>query len=138
METAEANHIINRYYSVVLRFCSCDEPEATLDELKDALERIATITRTRDKKWQFKEALTPHLEWFKAHRFLVYSLDALGLTEHGYSIGGGWLTSRGERLLEALRAHTEDWEDSAPTWYAGQEQEQLAEEETFRQEWGRR
>lgn len=111
MTTEEANDIIYRYYYDVLKFCGCYKPEQVLEELEAALERIDAFTRTRGKREQFEQALKPHLEWVDTHLILVYLLDALQLTEHGYNLSSAWLTPKGEKLLEALRASDDDWSE---------------------------
>lgn len=41
-----------------------------------------------------------------------YTMEAHGLTEHGSSVGGAWLTKTGEMLLALLRTEEfEKWGD---------------------------
>lgn len=55
--------------------------------------------------------------------FVIYALDAWGLTEHGGSVYGGWLTPDGVRLRNALRlidpgrALDDDWDDAEDALY---------------------
>ena len=67
-------------------------------EYKDVLERYKTDLHIDDD-----DSLQAGLL-----QFMMYVLDRNGLTEHGGSIGGCWLTDKGRRLLTVLDA----WHDS--------------------------
>lgn len=130
MTTDEANSIIYHYYYDVLKFCGCYTPDAILEEVKEALDLF-----DQDRKTMSDEAWKARLAWVDDHLILTYLLDALGLTEHGYNISGQWLTPKGEKLLEALHAADERWDDAGGRWTADQMQEMLAEQEAFVKEW---
>ena len=46
----------------------------------------------------------------------VMGSDSWGLLEHGCSIGGAWLTERGEALLHFFEAYGDD-DDAWPEWW---------------------
>ena len=92
----------------ILGFCGCGRPEDNLEYIRDGL---AHINAPRSKNMTHEQ----HSEWFKkwvkrgheifgnelSRYFFFYWCDKEGLTEHGSSIPG-WLTPKGEELLEDL------------------------------------
>ena len=91
--------------SGMLGFCGCGLPVSAMRYIRDAL---AHIERLRDA-WDGKITLA---EWDDeggklfaaegAECFTLYVMDKLGLTEHGSSVHGCWLTDFGKDLLEDL------------------------------------
>lgn len=80
-------------YAVVfddLNACGCGIFESRLAFLKDALNQFPLY----NSNWPHRG--TALGEWF------LCLLDGAKLTEHGSSIGGSWLTEKGERLLAVL------------------------------------
>lgn len=100
--TAEANYIVNHYYYDVMKFCGCYTPDAVIEKLEQGL-----IAFDRDNQPTWESAVA----WMDDNIVLVYLLDGLGLTEHGGSVGGSWLTDKGKRLLGVLKAADEHWDD---------------------------
>ncbi len=132
MTTAEANHIVFHYYYHVLHFCGCYTPDAVLDELETGLEHF-----DQDREHFTDEQWKEHVQWTETHLLLTYLLDALGLTDHGGNVGNASLTPLGDKLLEALRASDEDWDEDSHHWTAWQIPEAVAHEAAFRKECGR-
>lgn len=92
-----------------LNWCCCGRPEDALQKLLDILENIGKEHpegRAPEGYWQKRSAEQDEL--FKNDSGLMYMtlywLNSMGLSEHGGSVGGGWLTDRGEEVLRALRA----------------------------------
>lgn len=81
-----------------LWFCGCGQPEAAAERLRDLLA-LHPLYEHRDA---FK-VLVPDdgLE-----HLLLYTLEYFDLTEHGGSVGGGWLTDKGKAVLGALNRDT--------------------------------
>lgn len=75
-----------------LGICGCGCPweayHAVLDMLKRAEDRKNGKLILDDNN--------PH------ELFMTYTLDRLGLLEHGCSIYGAWLTDKGKKMIEAL------------------------------------
>jgi hypothetical protein len=81
-------------------FCGCGEP----DEAAKALLRLLRLHPLFDNREAF-EAWLPDVG---LQNLVLYSLDRKELTEHGGSVGGGWLTPLGEQVLSALAAEEAD------------------------------
>ena len=75
-------------------FCGCGSPDLAASRLRDLLA-LHPLHANREAF----EALVPDdgLEML-----LLYTLSHFGLTEHGGTVGGGWLTPLGAQVLEAL------------------------------------
>jgi hypothetical protein len=83
----------------VLGFCGCGMPDMVIDLIRKALELIKERVNL-----DYEELRKKELELFKNDNiayFVYYFLDSKGLTEHGSSVPG-WLTNKGEELLEDL------------------------------------
>lgn len=80
-------------------FCGCGNPGAVWQVILDELARCEGGT---GKKW-------PET----GHEYLAaYVVDYAGMTEHGGSVGGAWLTPEGEEALKFLREWGADWSES--------------------------
>jgi hypothetical protein len=92
-----------------LGWCGCGNPAAAID----LLHKVLSILRER-----CNEYVAPQLAWGDWYRVLkavlcydrdpgiyytyLYHLDDKKLIEHGGNVGGAWLTSEGDALLDAL------------------------------------
>lgn len=76
----------------VLGFCSCGSPDVIVDGLRRYLE------------------LVEKGDYLKDENLLVYAYisDREGLTYHGTSVYGAWITEKGKRILRILRGE-EKW-----------------------------
>jgi hypothetical protein len=81
-------------------FCGCDSPKAACRALRDLLS-LHPLYEHRDEFEQF----VPDVG---LQALLLYTLDHFDLTEHGGTVGGGWLTDKGKALLAALNEHAAD------------------------------
>lgn len=72
--------------------CGCGSPEAWAQFLLNVLSDPSQ-TRGMDDGLRY---------------FVLYTLDAMGLTEHGSSVDGWWLTEKGREVQSALLHETED------------------------------
>lgn len=81
-------------------FCGCGDPEAACATLLRIL-RLHPAYEHRDEL----AALIPDEG---ARLLLLYRLDRDGLTEHGGSIGGAWLTDKGTAVRDALAREESD------------------------------
>lgn len=86
-----------------LGFCGCGEPEQALKLIKGVL---TAIDYSDQLGWPFRA------KWFNAlmpttaiRMFVLNTLGAAGLTEHGSGIEGAWLTDEGRAFLTGLREH---------------------------------
>ena len=104
----------------VLGFCGCGMAETNLRYVRDCLRHIANLRLVWEKEKPESEAA--YKEWDEAGKKLMgnaeyftrYVLDQKELTEHGGSVGGAWLTDKGEELLADLDALLAN-ESSSPT-----------------------
>jgi hypothetical protein len=78
-----------------LGVCGCGNPEEVLAVYHRLMWRLA------EKRFdgRLAEVTDGHELWLDT---MLYTLDAFGLTEHGTSVGGSWLSEDGERCLEVL------------------------------------
>jgi len=99
----------------VLGFCGCGLPEDSLRYVRDCLRHVANLQLVHEKKSTHKkgdEWDVAYQAWDKAGKELMgkaeyftrYVLDQKELTEHGGSVGGAWLSTKGKELLEDLDA----------------------------------
>ena len=113
-EVEYPNEVQNFYYKT-LKWCGCGNPENALAFMRDVME----VMRKRSEENMAESPFVSHGDsnWMKRTRELdamlgdgalglsyLYVLDAHGLTEHGGSIGGSWLTHEGERVLALLKS----------------------------------
>jgi hypothetical protein len=119
--TEETNYPneIQRFYYDDLKWCGCGNPDEALGFMRDVLE----VMNLRSNENGAESHSVAHEEsaWMRRTRELyamlgdgmlglsyLYVLDAHGLTEHGGSIGGSWLTHKGERVLALLKSRDLD------------------------------
>lgn len=82
-----------------MNFCGCGCPEETQEWLAAVLDAIKARSDSRYTRDDVQAAIGLNEN---AAYFVLYALDAMGLTDHGGSVGGCWLTTEGERLLADL------------------------------------
>lgn len=81
-----------------LEWCHCARPhEAVVLVLRYLAGVDERMKRLRAGTWQFTEVTD-------VNRILGYVCDEKGLTEHGGSVGGCWLSAEGERFLRTYRS----------------------------------
>jgi len=81
-------------------FCGCGSPEAACGALLRLLSFHPMYEHWRNAQaWVGNEGLL---------YLLLYQLDRLELTEHGGSVGGAWLTPKGEAVRDALAREQAD------------------------------
>ena len=100
----------------VLGFCGCGDPEGMaelvaswlrwrkegLDGAINAAEVSLRIDWTKSReRWQQHEARKPEMTG-REELLIAYLCDDKGLTEHGGSVYGSWLTETGEQWLAVL------------------------------------
>lgn len=88
--------------------CACGDPESAYSTLRDLLRLMDSRSKGRWELERWKQIEnyfnTPGLMYF-----VLYILDNMKLIEHGSSIGGSWLTERGQEVLDALNEVGDDW-----------------------------
>jgi hypothetical protein len=81
-------------------FCGCGEPAAAAA----ALLRLLRLHPLYDHREEIGEWLPDT----GVEMLLLYHLAARDLTEHGGTVGGAWLTEKGEQVRDALAAEEGD------------------------------
>ena len=101
---------VQRFYFEELKWCGCGNPEEALGFMRDVLG----IMKARSDENKLGEPYngSAHERRTKELDALLgdgplglsyrYMLDALGLTEHGGSVYGSWLTDKGKDILALL------------------------------------
>lgn len=75
-------------------WCGCGSPEEASARLRDVLALHPLYEHRAEI-----DALIPDSGF---QYLILYTLDHFDLTEHGGTVGGGWLTDKGKAVLEAL------------------------------------
>lgn len=94
--------------TIGLRWCGCGDQQSAYAALAKLLDLCNPSHNGRffDRARWVGDTGLEHL--------LLYMLDAWGLTEHGGSVGGCWLTDTGESVLAGLlRESADDFESLA-------------------------
>lgn len=93
------------FYYEILSFCGCGSPNSVCDLLLDFLECFTGDYDLIDRNLVNKllSENSNHI-W---HDFMLYFLDSKGITEHGTSIYGSWLTEEGKLYRELLKKRKE-------------------------------
>lgn len=98
--------IVDKEWTENFKFCGCGNPEKAREYLVNLLQSMKDRSAS---SWEVnnveKVALSEGVFYF-----VMYVLDAMRLTEHGGSVGGSWLTEKGEKMLEFLRSEHEGGE----------------------------
>lgn len=81
-------------------FCGCGSPEMAAETLR----MVLSMHPLYEHGAEF-DALVP-CEGLRM--LLLYTLDHFELTEHGGTVGGGWLTDKGKAVLAALEREKSD------------------------------
>lgn len=81
-------------------FCGCGSPE----DAAAALLKLLRLHSLYEHRTEF-EAWIPDKG---VQYLLLYQLDRDGLTEHGGSVGGAWLTAKGTEIRDALAREEAD------------------------------
>ena len=91
--------------------CGCGKPDENLEYIKDGL---TLIDNRMKRKISYEEMKAQEIAVFgskKAAYFFYYWADKTELTEHGSSVPG-WLTDKGEEVLEDLTQITKEEENT--------------------------
>lgn len=111
--------LMDYYMYSILDLCGCGSPEYTYEIIrrylhirKDEYDRNLSYDKTCDRYMVDLHINCSYESQYGMLRFLMYILDSRGFTEHSSSIGGCWLTERGEMLLMVLDA----WHEYSKKW----------------------
>jgi hypothetical protein len=88
----------------MLDFCGCGAPDAAGKFLMNTLQGMKDF---HDSKitWEERDA---KFSDEGVRYFVYYILEKEGLTEHGTSVNGSWLTDKGNEILTYLKEIYED------------------------------
>lgn len=104
MSTQQCQHAEAHWFNQVtsdLGFCGCGSPEEAFWLVRDLL-RLCPFYENR-------QAVQARLPDLGVEMLVLYTIDHAGLIEHGGSVGGSWITEKGQRLLDLL----ERWDEAA-------------------------
>lgn len=91
------------YHFAYLKLCGCGDPEGAYNFCRDALK----FFDRRNEPWinaqdALRDLISSKPE-MAAHVF-AHLLSELDLLEHGGSVGGSWLTEKGQQIVDAPAA----------------------------------
>jgi hypothetical protein len=89
------SEVINELFDL-FGFCPCGAPWKVATYIR---EYLTEISKDLNKRVNLKQDA--------AYWMAGYLCDAHGLTEHGGSVGGAWLTDLGKEWLEKLKSYEE-------------------------------
>ena len=107
------DEVVDDFMYGIVGLCGCGTPIDAIGAIYNYLYMMRI--RGEDGKDSYEKADAYAKKWFNSNGiygdpmllFMAYMLDDCGLTEHGSSIGGAWLTEEGEMCLEALEMYME-------------------------------
>lgn len=85
--------LMEKLLEIKKMICGCGNPDLVWATIRDYLKEREDWANDRIE-WKPLETGKDYL--------LAYLMDHFGLTEHGGSVGGAWLTVEGERTLRYL------------------------------------
>ena len=101
LDTEEAlSYFRSYFYFEILNFCGCGSPIGILDEV--ILPLLDDFDDGPYENFNRRAAVDDGISEPLIEFFLHY-FDALGLTNHGSSVGGSWLEESGRMWREVLR-----------------------------------
>lgn len=91
-------------------FCGCGNPDDARRVLLDLLRFHPLHTAPGWRELENRLGAPDESEGWRSGLFylICYTLDHFDLTEHGSSIGGSWLTAKGEAVRDALAREEAD------------------------------
>lgn len=107
--TIDDEDFIKDFFICVFNFCGCGCLQLSARFIKEVLNCF-----------EEEEGLSPHLNLDKLKEytnnegitdFILHFLDVYGITEHGSSVYGSWLTIEGQKLKEYLNEAIKDEEE---------------------------
>ena len=104
-------HPVARLWHDEWKFCACGDADAIiawLQKILEAYEAASAALLGAKEHQKRRNALDVALGPEPHALFLLYWLDSQGLTEHGGSVYGAWLSDKGKAVLEMLRKR-ENW-----------------------------
>jgi len=108
-EKTPDERFVHDFYFNTLKWCGCGNPDTAFMYMRDvlaALHKRSKNSRAGTDTWDADSDALYALLNFNACEPLalsyLYMLDAHGLTEHGSSVMGSWLTDKGTQLLDKL------------------------------------
>lgn len=93
--------IENEWYER-MKFCGCGDNIGTRNYMQKILEKMSEYpTAASGYVKELEEVFSSDPK--AAAYFILYTLEVMGLTEHGFSVWGSSLTEKGKKMLEALQ-----------------------------------
>ena len=90
------------FYYEKLNWCGCGDPELAQKVVKDYLNIITERDYNKQKELYQEKFNCKNVYSNPLLLCLAYTLDSVGFTEHGSSVGGAWLTEEGKMFLWLL------------------------------------
>lgn len=105
------NEVANDFIYMVIGLCGCGCTDETVGSIRDYLDAVRIHHDKAAGGWEAGHRLLEE-KFHHGHvcddpllQFMAYLLDDKGLTEHGTSINGAWLTDEGEVCLEVFNMY---------------------------------
>lgn len=105
------NEVANDFIYMVIGLCGCGCTDETVESIRDYLDAVRINHDKAAGGWEAGRRLLEE-KFHHGHvcddpllQFMAYLLDDKGLTEHGTSINGAWLTDEGKVCLEVLNMY---------------------------------
>ncbi len=91
----------------VLGICGCGDPSDTINLVGESLQIISD--NSDGETWEvYNRRMKALLGNERSFLLMLYFLDKEGLAEHGGSVFGCWLTSKGHSFLAAQKQASQD------------------------------
>lgn len=99
------HHWENKYdwlFNELIGGCACGNSEKIAE---DVYKVFVSIAEERDDRYKtiYKS---------RYHELIAHVFDSRGITEHGSSVGGSWLTEKGQKIYNYLIAYEQAQKES--------------------------
>src|ERR1700723_101582 len=92
-------HPLDRLWFDTWNFCGCGNADDALLHIANVLDLHKTVDQITEGDWNTQWDARQKLLDGPNGLLLMYWLDAQGLTEHGGSVYGAWMTDHGKAVL---------------------------------------
>lgn len=117
----EQEHLYALFHGDKFSFCGCGCPEDAYDLVRNILQ-LCPLFENGESGRRNGTVVQETLGGIDGTFYLVlYAIDSLDLIEHGTSIGGSWLSGKGQHYLPLMSKHSWDAVEAAGLPHDGDE-----------------